>query len=142
MFFVYWVFFFVNYCESLGNSIISDYYYCYSLLLDVCFKNSTNQHLKTLIILQRHHLAQSMCILNTEGSNIFENLTSKVLFNVRKEEKNHFFFNSSLVSLSNEKAIQKSVICTNMGFREEEMYTALLKAIVMFVFAFFKDLLP
>lgn len=27
---------------------------------------------------QRHHLAQSMCILNTEGSNIFENLTSKV----------------------------------------------------------------
>ncbi|XP_025087728.1 cGMP-dependent 3',5'-cyclic phosphodiesterase-like isoform X6 [Pomacea canaliculata] len=28
-------------------------------------------------VMERHHLAQSMCILNTEGSNIFENLTSK-----------------------------------------------------------------
>lgn len=26
---------------------------------------------------QRHHFAQTMCILNTEGCNIFENLTSK-----------------------------------------------------------------
>ena len=30
------------------------------------------------LLLQRHHLAQSMCILNTEGSNIFENLSSRV----------------------------------------------------------------
>ncbi|KAK7503866.1 hypothetical protein BaRGS_00004989, partial [Batillaria attramentaria] len=28
-------------------------------------------------VMERHHLAQSMCILNTEGSNIFENLTSR-----------------------------------------------------------------
>ncbi|KAL8598744.1 cGMP-dependent 3',5'-cyclic phosphodiesterase [Nucella lapillus] len=28
-------------------------------------------------VMERHHLAQSMCILNTEGSNIFENLSSK-----------------------------------------------------------------
>ncbi|XP_014300468.1 cGMP-dependent 3',5'-cyclic phosphodiesterase [Microplitis demolitor] len=27
-------------------------------------------------VMERHHLAQSMCILNTEGCNIFENLTS------------------------------------------------------------------
>lgn len=26
---------------------------------------------------QRHHLAQSMCILNTDGCNIFENLSSE-----------------------------------------------------------------
>ncbi|GFN82273.1 cGMP-dependent 3',5'-cyclic phosphodiesterase-like [Plakobranchus ocellatus] len=28
-------------------------------------------------VMERHHLAQSMCILNTEGSNLFENLSSK-----------------------------------------------------------------
>ncbi|KAL8605203.1 hypothetical protein ACOMHN_031144 [Nucella lapillus] len=28
-------------------------------------------------VMERHHLAQSMCILNTEGSNIFENLSSR-----------------------------------------------------------------
>ena len=26
---------------------------------------------------QRHHFAQTMCIVNTEGCNIFENLSSK-----------------------------------------------------------------
>ncbi|KAI8761655.1 cGMP-dependent 3,5-cyclic phosphodiesterase, partial [Biomphalaria glabrata] len=28
-------------------------------------------------VMERHHLAQSMCILNTDGSNLFENLSSK-----------------------------------------------------------------
>ncbi|XP_058803157.1 cGMP-dependent 3',5'-cyclic phosphodiesterase-like isoform X2 [Phymastichus coffea] len=28
-------------------------------------------------VMERHHLAQSMCIINTEGCNIFENLTSE-----------------------------------------------------------------
>lgn len=30
-----------------------------------------------MVIFQRHHLAQSMCILNTDGCNIFESLTSE-----------------------------------------------------------------
>lgn len=31
-------------------------------------------------VLQRHHFAQTMCILNSEGCNIFKNLTGKVRF--------------------------------------------------------------
>ena len=38
------------------------------------FRDAWHKH----VLFQRHHLAQSMCILNTEGSNIFENLSSRV----------------------------------------------------------------
>ena len=31
-----------------------------------------------MVLLQRHHFAQTMCILNSEGCNIFKNLTGKV----------------------------------------------------------------
>ena len=34
--------------------------------------------MKTCFIFQRHHFAQAICILNTSGCNIFENMSRKV----------------------------------------------------------------
>jgi cGMP-dependent 3',5'-cyclic phosphodiesterase len=35
--------------------------------------------------MERHHFAQSMCILNTEGCNILENITKQVITIFLKE---------------------------------------------------------
>ncbi|XP_052794219.1 cGMP-dependent 3',5'-cyclic phosphodiesterase-like isoform X4 [Mya arenaria] len=61
-------------------------------------------------VLERHHFAQTMCILNTEGCNVFENLSSKdyqtVLDLVRDiilatDLQHHFKIMKNLTELSN-----------------------------------------
>ncbi|WAQ97874.1 PDE2A-like protein [Mya arenaria] len=67
----------------------------------------TNNHFQTAA---RHHFAQTMCILNTEGCNVFENLSSKdyqtVLDLVRDiilatDLQHHFKIMKNLTELSN-----------------------------------------
>ncbi len=67
---------------------------CYFLIL--CFSSPPREEMSSFLfvtclvkggfldfsegsVMERHHFAQSMCILNTEGCNILENITKQVI---------------------------------------------------------------
>lgn len=72
-----------NSFQLASNSVLAALYSSEGSVMEVKHLHLGNTTIVRLInqlwhsIMQRHHFAQSMCILNTEGCNIFENLSSR-----------------------------------------------------------------